>query len=212
VLFQEKKEKITKKTTGIRKPLTFNIFNGNNSKEHPVDSIRQVIFELVEPPNSTIISNSICRIQIVFKIYLLIQFKDMFVPCFIVLPDHDPTKCILPCDLLDPQKKNAPPPKEILQIIDKNFVYTADIPFSSFDTPLSSDQLNKRAIEPQISIKNFHWNTHICKMNERPVFSSSTPSVPIYTTPITLSIFQDITAQITIDENIPLQNSLMDFD
>jgi hypothetical protein len=200
LLFEEKRNAQTGEPLGIKEPVTFYIYNAKQSEEHPVQCIQNVIFSLIEPPTNVIICNSKSRVQIKFKVFLLVKFQDVIIPSFIVLPDDISTKCITLYDLTIPQKKNHLFPKEMLQVIDNNFVYTIDIPLSEFTHLLTPEQLADPSLQSYVFLKNLSWNIDI-----DPTTSSDPhcPSVPATT--IKFSLFQNMTDKIVIDQTITIE-------
>jgi len=171
-----------------------------------VQCISEVILSLIECPTNIIICNSKSRISITFKVFLLVKFQGLAAPSLIVLPDDIGTSVMTQYDLTLPQNKNHATPKETLQIVNNNFVYTADIPLSQFDNPLAQDQLNDCTLQSHVLLKCMSFLIDVDG-----VANDGTGTPPVPATTVTISISEDILDKIGIDQDIFIEGIPEDF-
>lgn len=196
LLFQEKKDAATGVHMGVKEPLKLFIYNAGENGENPIQGVTEVIMSLTETPASVIITNSKCRIKIIFKVFLLVKYQDMAAPSLIVLPDDIGTKCYTSVDLTISQHKDHDHPRETLQISDGNFLYIADIPLSEFDNQITSYQLHDPSLQPYLILKNFAWSIDVDDVVRNSTGNSATATV--------ISVFQDVLSKISIDQDLEI--------
>lgn len=197
ILFQEHRDPITGLPDGTKEPVTLYIDNAGDLNQYPVQCITEVIQSLIGVPTNTIICNSKSRITITFKVFLLVKFQGLTAPKLIVLPDDIGTSVMTKYDLTQPQNKNHDYPKETLQIVDGNFVYTADIPLSMFDNQLTQDQLNDPTLQSHVLLRCMTWSVDVDG-----VANNGTGTPPVAATTVTLAKYEDILDKIGIDQDI----------
>lgn len=191
---------------GTKEPVKLYIDNAGNSNQHPVQCVTEVILSLIDCPTNTIICNSKSRVTITFKVFLLVKFQGVAAPSLIVLPDDIGTKVMTQYDLTQPQYKNHDNPKETMQIIGDNFVYTADIPLSQFDCQLTKDQLNDCSLQSHVLLKCLKWVIDVDGVG-----NNGTGTPPAAATTVTLSISEDLLDKIGIDQDIYITGTPEDF-
>lgn len=206
ILFQEHRDPVTGIPDGTKEPLTLYIDNGGDSNQYPVQCISEVIQSLIGIPTNTIICNSKSRISFAFKVFLLVKFQGLAAPSLIVLPDDIGSKVMTEYDMTQPQNINHNVPKETLQIVGGNFVYTADIPLSMFDNPLTQDQLNDPTLQSHVILRCMTWTVDVDGVGY-----NGTGTPPVLATTVYLSKFEDILDKIGIDQDIFIDGTPEEF-
>jgi len=206
ILFQEGVDRKTGAPNGKKEPVVLYINNAGDFNQYPVQCVTEVILSLVDCPTNTIICNSKSRIVIAFKVFLLVKFQGVTTPSLIVLPDDIGTKVMTEVDLTQPQHKNHDFPKEMLQILGDNFVYTADIPLNKFEGCLTKEHLNDCSLQSHVLLKCMQWFVDIDGVS-----NNGTGTPPLPATTVTLSITEDILDKIGIDQDIFVRGIPEDF-
>ncbi|HBM81881.1 MAG: hypothetical protein QME45_14195 [Clostridiales bacterium] len=206
ILFQEHRDPLTGLPDGTKEPVTLYINNAGVDSLNPVQCISEVILSLTDCPTNTIICNSKSRISISFKVFLLTKFQDVAAPSLIVLPDDMGTSVMTEYDLTQPQNISNTNPKETLQIVNGNFVYTADIPLTQFDHELTKDQLNDCSLQSHVLLKCMNFLVDVDGTG-----NNGTGTPPALATTVTLSITEDIIDKIGIDQDVFVQGNPEDF-
>lgn len=196
ICFQEHRDLIGT-PTGTKEPVTLYIDNAGDYNQYPVQCVTETIFSLIDIPTNTIICNSKSRITITFKVFLLVKYQNVAAPGLIVLPDDIGTKVMTQYDLTQPQNKNHTTPKETMQIVGGNFVYTADVPLSMFDNPLTKDELADCSLQSHVILKCMRWLVDVDGTS-----NSGTGTPPAAATTVALEIFEDVLDKIGIDQDI----------
>ncbi|KPU43426.1 hypothetical protein OXPF_28670 [Oxobacter pfennigii] len=197
ILFQEGIDPRTGNPNGKKEPVVLFIDNAGDAFQFPVQCVSELILSIVDCPTNTIICNSKSRISITFKVFLLVKFQGVTAPSLIVLPDDIGTRVMTEVDLTQPQNQSNCIPRETLQIIGDNFVYTSDIPLSKFDGCITKEQMSDCSLQSHVLLRCMTWDVDVDGVGNN---GTGTPPVPATT--ISLCIAEDILDKIGIDQDI----------
>lgn len=193
--FQEKR--ILGIPVRTKEPLTVYINNAGSFNEYPVESINNVIMQIVDDPVLTFQSSKKIKMELSYKVMLVVKYEGIGTYELITLPDDIGVKCTTLYDLTEKQISHSI--YQTFQWVGNRFLFTMTVPISEFDrpVPVGLDLIGTA------SMNSLRWNAEIGE-----VTFDGTSSPPVPSTRVDISIGHDYLLRVGIEDEITVNGTV----